>query len=593
MTLDRDFERIATAWLADGPTELSDRVLDAVVDEIHLTRQRRAARVPWRFPTMSIPARVAVLIAVGVLAIAGAVALGGIGGLSRTNPTTAPTAAPALVAPSGQTAQIPPLTKTFTSPRLGYSVKYPDAWTTKPATVLWSTGNTIAWGDGAMDELKGTSARLSVASQSVPVGADGVTQMTDADWMTAYCGAGTGLGVTKAQCDAQVASWPIIKIGGFNGRVDTDGDPAPVGTVGTAGRSRIYDAVVIVAGRAYAFTLDGDVDRSFFDSLLGTVQLDPGSSIDLPPLGKTFTSPSYGYSVEIAPTWTATPAQQRWTGVDNEPPTMDGIAITGTDTSFSGASQPLGNQTYDQFLAAFHANALKAVPTGCDGGAPSSWPAIRVGDQTGSLEMLCNAAEALVHVGSYVYVFDWGNDTFNTDQHLSLAAWKVLLTTVSFDHWTVNLTKTFTSPTYGYSVKIDPTWISHGAPKVWRDYGNSNDFMDTVDVDADQGFGMMSQPLNGRTFDQFVNSFYEGQLAAVGTTCVGGVPSTWADIQIGDKTGKVEIQCGSDEVLVQAGDRVYLFELGNSSLGLSSSFSIDSWKTVLLGVTLQPDKAKT
>ena len=43
MTTDRDFDRIAMAWLADGPDELSDRVLDTVVDQIHLTRQRRAS----------------------------------------------------------------------------------------------------------------------------------------------------------------------------------------------------------------------------------------------------------------------------------------------------------------------------------------------------------------------------------------------------------------------------------------------------------------------------------------------------------------------------------------------------------------------
>src|SRR5262245_48901507 len=111
MTLDRDFDRIASAWLADGPTELSDRVLDAVVDQVHLTRQRRAVRAPWRFRTMSMPARVAALVAVGVLAIAGAVALGGIGGSSRTTPTPTPTTSSV---PSGN-ASLAPLSSTFTS----------------------------------------------------------------------------------------------------------------------------------------------------------------------------------------------------------------------------------------------------------------------------------------------------------------------------------------------------------------------------------------------------------------------------------------------------------------------------------------------
>ncbi len=47
--------------------------------------------------------------------------------------------------------------------------------------------------------------------------------------------------------------------------------------------------------------------------------------------------------------------------------------------------------------------------------------------------MLCNAAEALVHVGDRAYVFTWGSSTFDTSQHLSLASWKDLLKTVTFD----------------------------------------------------------------------------------------------------------------------------------------------------------------
>ena len=72
MTTDRDFDRIAMAWLADGPEELSDRVLDAVVDEIHVTRQRHGLRLPWRFSTMTTPARVAAAAVIGVLAVGGA-----------------------------------------------------------------------------------------------------------------------------------------------------------------------------------------------------------------------------------------------------------------------------------------------------------------------------------------------------------------------------------------------------------------------------------------------------------------------------------------------------------------------------------------
>jgi WD40-like Beta Propeller Repeat len=102
MNTDRDFDRIAMAWLADGPEELSDRVLDAVVDEIHVTPQRHALRLPWRFSTMTTPARVATAAVIGVLAVGGAFfvfnrsqpAVGGPGPSPTRNATVVPSVVP-------------------------------------------------------------------------------------------------------------------------------------------------------------------------------------------------------------------------------------------------------------------------------------------------------------------------------------------------------------------------------------------------------------------------------------------------------------------------------------------------------------------
>ena len=42
-----DFDRLAQAWLPDGPTEMPDRALQAALDEVHVTPQRRFGAA-WR-----------------------------------------------------------------------------------------------------------------------------------------------------------------------------------------------------------------------------------------------------------------------------------------------------------------------------------------------------------------------------------------------------------------------------------------------------------------------------------------------------------------------------------------------------------------
>jgi hypothetical protein len=70
---ENDFDRTARLWLEDGPTNLSDRVLQGALDEIHVTRQRRALWPARRSPTMGmgIAFRLAAVAAVLVVAVSG------------------------------------------------------------------------------------------------------------------------------------------------------------------------------------------------------------------------------------------------------------------------------------------------------------------------------------------------------------------------------------------------------------------------------------------------------------------------------------------------------------------------------------------
>ncbi len=90
-----DFDRAARLWLEDGPNQLSDRVLQAALDEIHVTRQRRAVWPAWRFPSMSNTIRLAAAVAVLVVAVVGIRYFSpGDGGLGHQQASLAPLPSP-------------------------------------------------------------------------------------------------------------------------------------------------------------------------------------------------------------------------------------------------------------------------------------------------------------------------------------------------------------------------------------------------------------------------------------------------------------------------------------------------------------------
>ena len=66
-----DFDRTARLWLQEGPSQLADRVLQATLDEVHFTRQRRAWWPARKPPTRGMAFRLAGVAAVLVVAVAG------------------------------------------------------------------------------------------------------------------------------------------------------------------------------------------------------------------------------------------------------------------------------------------------------------------------------------------------------------------------------------------------------------------------------------------------------------------------------------------------------------------------------------------
>ena len=70
-----ELDRVLGAFLATGTNELADRVIDAALDQIDHTPQRRALGLPRRFQTMTLLTRLAAAAVIGAIAIGGALYL--------------------------------------------------------------------------------------------------------------------------------------------------------------------------------------------------------------------------------------------------------------------------------------------------------------------------------------------------------------------------------------------------------------------------------------------------------------------------------------------------------------------------------------
>lgn len=132
-------ERVLDAFLAPEHDQLADRVMEAALADIARTPQRRAPRVPWRFPTMSPLFRFAVVAAVLVAAL-------GIGGTILVGASNRP--APSVPAPTPIASALPPGITGWTpyaSTVHGFTLGYPEDWSVHaPATREWQAGDTLS-----------------------------------------------------------------------------------------------------------------------------------------------------------------------------------------------------------------------------------------------------------------------------------------------------------------------------------------------------------------------------------------------------------------------------------------------------------------
>jgi len=155
---------------------------------------------------------------------------------------------------------MPALTATFTSPLMGYTVRYPAGWTPTPATTIWLPDAPNYWDDPVGDRLESATMGFRGTSQKLAAG-----QSADA-WLKAYLASSP-----SADCGTPEQ----ISAGGSVGTLDMNG---------CNGRGRlgglVYDYAIVVGDHGYNFTMEGDVSHNLFLAMLATVVFDPESAAD-------------------------------------------------------------------------------------------------------------------------------------------------------------------------------------------------------------------------------------------------------------------------------------------------------------------------
>ncbi len=234
MTGHNDTERILDAFLAPEHDQLPDRVVDVALTEIARTPQRRALRVPWRFPLMPQLLRYAVVavVLVAVAGVGGALLFtpsGNAGpGAVAPEPTPTPTPAPTPAAPAPSEIA-PGITgwTNYTSEENGITIGYPDDWRLlASATRPWRAGDVLVagedspWADIIVNpqEKDGDSMGLWVYKMKAGSGADISSQEGLAAWAEAdLCDrqatdCETVSDVAEPMCVGRVACGPAVLV---------------------------------------------------------------------------------------------------------------------------------------------------------------------------------------------------------------------------------------------------------------------------------------------------------------------------------------------------------------------------------------------
>ncbi len=146
MQTDREVTRIVRSWLEEGATALPDRVLDAVLDQVPATSQRRSWWPSWRFTDMNNVLKLAMgAAAVLVVALVGYSFLPRSGGVGAPDQTPSPSPSPSFEAALGPLAPGTYIVDDPTLTTVPFTLTVPSGWTARDDGVIVKAEDQPGW----------------------------------------------------------------------------------------------------------------------------------------------------------------------------------------------------------------------------------------------------------------------------------------------------------------------------------------------------------------------------------------------------------------------------------------------------------------